>query len=114
MAPLMAMSMPVVVSPIFMLETSMATIGVSSCIGLSCIVLSFSFVCPRKTGVISSAGLMLSSLRVSYGWKSAVSLFCMFFMLRRLSSMNRVGKALSSVGVCGKLYLLGVGVYCVC
>ena len=34
-----------------------------------------------------------------------------FLMLRRLSSMKRVGKAESS---CGKLYLLGVGVYCVC
>jgi hypothetical protein len=41
------------------------------------------------------------------------SLFCMFFMLRRLSSMNLVGKGESSK-VGGKLYLLVVGVYCVC
>ena len=67
MAPLMARSIPVVVSPIFMLDTSMATIGVSSCTGLSSIVLSFSFVCPWKTGVISSEGSVLSVI-VSYGW----------------------------------------------
>jgi len=67
MAPLMASSMPVVVSPIFMLDTSMATIGISSRIGLSGIWLSFSFVCPRKTGVISSEGSVLSVV-VSYGW----------------------------------------------
>ena len=43
------------------------------------------------------------------------SLFCMFFMLRRLSSMKRWGRAESSrVLPCGKLYLLVVGVYCVC
>ena len=42
-----------------------------------------------------------------------MSWLAMFFMLRRLSSMNRVGKAVSW-SVCGKLYLLGVGVYCVC
>ena len=67
MAPLMANSMPVVVSPIFMLDTSMATTGVSSCMGLSGIWLSFSFVCPWKTGAISSEGLALSVI-VSYGW----------------------------------------------
>jgi len=67
MAPLMAKSMPVVVSPIFMLETSIATTGVSSCMGFRCIVLSFSLVCPWKTGVISSEGSALS-VSVSYGW----------------------------------------------
>jgi len=66
MAPLMAKSMPVVVSPIFMLDTSMATIGVSSGMGLSDIWLSFSFVCPWKIGVISSEDSVLSVI-VSYG-----------------------------------------------
>jgi len=35
-------------------------------------------------------------------------------MLRRLSSMNRVGRVVSSRVVGGKLYLVVVGVYCVC
>jgi len=35
------------------------------------------------------------------------------FMESRLSSMNCCGRAKSS-GVCGKLYLGVVGVYCVC
>jgi len=61
MAPLTASSMPVVVSPILMLETSMATTGVCSCEGLSGIRLSLSLVCPRNMGVISS-------VVVSYGW----------------------------------------------
>jgi len=68
MAPLTASSMPVVVSPILMLETSMATTGVSSGMGLSGIVLSFSFVCPRNMGVISSVWALASSVVVSYGW----------------------------------------------
>jgi len=42
------------------------------------------------------------------------SWLAMFFMLRRLSSMKRVGKAVSWRALCGKLYLVGVGVYCVC
>jgi len=42
------------------------------------------------------------------------ALLCMFFMLRRLSSMKRVGRAVSCRAVCGKLYLVVVGVYCVC
>jgi len=50
------MIMPVFVSPIFMLDTSMATIGVCSCMGFNCMVLSFSFVCPWNVGVISSDG----------------------------------------------------------
>ena len=44
-------------------------------------------------------------------------MFCMFFMLRRLSSMNFCGRVVSSmaVGVVGgKLYLVVVGVYCGC
>ena len=68
MAPLRASSMPVVVLPIFMLETSMATTGISSDDGLSVIMFSFSLVCPRNVGVISSVGLSRSSVVVSYGW----------------------------------------------
>ena len=113
MAPLKASSMPVVVSPIFMLDTSMAVTGVSSCMGFNCIGVSFSFVCPRKVGVVSSVGLR-SSVAVSYGWYSVVSWFCMFFMVLRLSSMNLVGSVVSSRVGCGKLYLVVVGLYCVC
>ena len=113
MAPLSASSMPVVVSPIFMLDTSIATTGVSSCEGFRCIGLSFSFVCPRNVGVVSSVGLNWSSFDVSYGWYSVV-LFSMFFMVLRLSSMNLVGRVVSSRLTCGKLYLLVVGVYCGC
>ena len=112
MAPLRASSMPVMVSPIFMLDTSMAATGVSSCEGFSFIGLSFSFVCPRNVGVVSSVGLR-SSVAVSYGWYS-VSLFSMFFIVFRLSSMNLVGSVVSSSVTCGKLYLLVVGVYCGC
>ena len=90
----------------------MAVTGVSSCMGFSCIGLSFSFVCPRKVGVVSSVGLR-SSIVCSYGWYSVVS-FCMFFMVFRLSSMNLVGSVVSSRLGCGKLYLVVVGVYCVC
>ena len=68
-AALMAMIMPVVVSPMRMLLTSMAVTGVSSRKGLSCIVLSLSFVCPLNVGVISSVGWVRFSLPiVSYGW----------------------------------------------
>jgi hypothetical protein len=56
MAALMAMIMPVVVSPILMLDTSMAVTGVSSRNGLSGIVLSLSLVCPWNVGVIASDG----------------------------------------------------------
>jgi hypothetical protein len=70
MAPLMAMIMPVVVSPIVMLDTSMATIGVSIDMGLSVMVFRFSVVCPWNVGVISSDGLavVVSFVVVWYGW----------------------------------------------
>ena len=114
MAPLRASSMPVVVSPIFMLDTSMAVTGVSSCMGFNCIGLSFSFVCPRNVGIVaSSVELSWSSVAVSYGWYSVV-LLSMFFIVLRLNSMNLVGSAVSSRPVGGKLYLVVVGVYCVC
>jgi len=38
----------------------------------------------------------------------------MFFIVRRLSSMNRWGSDVSSRLVSGKLYLVVVGVYCGC
>jgi len=60
--------MPVWVSPIFMLDTSMAMTGCGLGCGLSCIVWGFSVVCPVKAGVISSVGLSVSSVWVSYGW----------------------------------------------
>ena len=40
--------------------------------------------------------------------------FSMVLMLRRLSSMNFVGSSVSICGVCGKLYLVVVAVYCGC
>jgi len=43
-----------------------------------------------------------------------VSWFWVFFMLRRLSSMNFVGRSVSSRALGGKLYLGVGGVYCVC
>ena len=55
-AALMAIIMPVLVSPMRMLLTYTAVTGVSSCNGFSCIVLSLSFVCPLNVGVISSEG----------------------------------------------------------
>jgi len=59
----------VLVSPIFMLDTSMAMTGCRLGFGLSWIVRSFSVVCPWNVGVISSVGLsVVSSVVVSYGW----------------------------------------------
>ena len=55
------------VSPIFMLDTSMAITGCWLGCGLSCVVRSFSVVCPWNVGVISSVGLSVSSVIVSYG-----------------------------------------------
>jgi len=61
--------MPALVSPIFMLDTSMAMTGVGVGCGLSWMERGFSVVCPWKTGVMSSVGLSAdSSVRVSYGW----------------------------------------------
>jgi len=54
MAPLMAMSVPVSVSPRLMLETSMASMVVGVGSGLSCMGFGFRLVCPRNVGVISS------------------------------------------------------------
>jgi len=51
----MAKRTPVSVSPMRMLETSTATMVVCSRLGLSWIGFSLRLVCPRKTGVISSA-----------------------------------------------------------
>jgi len=56
-AALRARSMPALVSPIFILDTSMAMTGCWLGDGLSWIVRSFSVVCPWNVGVI-----------VSYGW----------------------------------------------
>ena len=67
-AALSASSVPVVVSPILMLDTSMAITGVWSGCGLSLIGLGFSVVCPWNVGVISSVELSVSSVVVSYGW----------------------------------------------
>jgi len=61
--------MPVLVSPIFMLDTSMAMTGCVFGCGLRGMVRGFSVVCPWKIGVISSVGLVSAvSVRVSYGW----------------------------------------------
>ena len=57
--------MPVVVSPILMLDTSMAMTGVWSGVGLSLIGLGFSVVCPWNVGVTSLVALNASSLRLS-------------------------------------------------
>ena len=60
--------MPVVVSPILMLDTSMAITGVRSFLGLSLMVCSLSVVCPWNVGVTSVDALNASSVSVSYGW----------------------------------------------
>ena len=67
-AALKARIMPELVSPIFMLDTSIAITGCGLGFGLSCIVRSFSVVCPWNVGVISSVGLSVSSVIASYGW----------------------------------------------
>ena len=91
MAPLMAESMPAVVSPIFMLETSTATMFVSCRIGLSWIGRGCGEACARKRGATSSAvSIVECSVSVWYGWKSVVSPV-MFFRLCRLISMNLRG-----------------------
>jgi len=59
---------PLLVSPILMLDTSMAMTGCGLGFGLSLIVCGLSVVCPVKAGVISSVGLSVSSVRVWYGW----------------------------------------------
>ena len=95
----------------------MAITGCGVCCGLSWIVRSFSVVCPWNVGVISSVGLSVSSVSVSYGWYSVASplpLLWMFFMLRRESSRNRWGRVVSSSVLGGKLYLGVACVYCGC
>lgn len=57
--------MPVVVSPILMLDTSIAMTGVWSGCGLSLIGLGFSVVCPWNVGVTSLVALNVSSFSVS-------------------------------------------------
>ena len=98
-APLMAQSMPVSVSPTFMLETSMATTGVASKSGFRGIGSIVKWLWFPKVGATSSieGGLRV----VSFGWKYVSS---MFFMDLRLSSRNFCGSCRSS-RVCGKLYL---------
>ncbi len=64
-AALRASSVPVVVSPILMLDTSMAMTGVSSGCGLSLIGLGLSVVCPWNVGVTSVVVLNVSSVSVS-------------------------------------------------
>ena len=102
MAPLMAHSMPVSVSPTFMLDTSVATTGVASERGfreIGSIVKELWF---PKVGASSSGFSVEGGLRVvSFGWKYVLS---MFFMDLRLSSRNFWGSCRSS-RVCGKLYL---------
>ena len=116
MAARRARSIPALVSPIFMLDTSMAITGVWDGRGFRCIVWSLSVDCPWNMGVTSSVAASVSSVRVSYGWYSEASapVLWMFLMLLRLSSINLVGRVGSSRLGGGKLYLVVVCVYCAC
>ncbi len=61
----------------------------------------------------SSCCSLFSCVVVCGGWK-VVARVLMFFIVRRLSSMNLCGRMLSSKLSCGKLYLVVVCVYCGC
>jgi uncharacterized secreted protein with C-terminal beta-propeller domain len=78
-------------------------------------VLSCSVVCPCCRSWVNSSCCSLFSCVIVTGhvWKVAARLW-MFFIVRRLSSMNLCGRMLSSRLSCGKLYLVVVMVYCGC
>lgn len=110
-AALNASRMPVSVSPRRMLATSTAMTGVWSGLGWSGMVFSCSVVCPWKMGRIAS-GSLVSSV-VMWLWRIA-AVSWMFFIVRRLSSVNCWGRMVSSSVMGGKLYLVVVCVYCGC
>jgi len=101
-APRMATMMPVLVSPIFMVEESTAAIRVSWWSGFMGIGCGFSCMLEGYCSV------MLNCWRFwGFSWRG----WCWTCLRElRLCSKNRWGSAVSMVG-CGKLYLLVI-VYC--
>lgn len=100
-APLIAHSSPVSVSPILMLETSMAATGRSSMMGSRGIVCIVEGEHIPIIGVASSICSFIVWLRV---WLGRRYLPFIFFMELRLSSMNVWGSSTCSRAG-GKLYL---------
>ena len=82
---------------------------------MSGIVLSCSVVCPCCRMLVNSSCCSLFSCVVVCGGWYVVARLPMFFIVRRLSSMNLCGSVdMSSRVRGGKLYLVVVCVYCGC
>ena len=106
MAPLIAISAPVFVSPIFMLEVSIAATSVSWFFGFIGMSVGFRF---RLGACICVSVLLFCWIGCWFSW---ICWFWMCFSECMLSSSRRCGSVVS-VGFCGKLYFgVVVIVYC--